>query len=173
MSPYEAGLGFAVKLNKGPFLRQALLREKKAKAALKAQAAASATTAPQRLEQQGGEEQDSGRGSRRVVATLVLQRKPKDPTAPDTVLPYGQEPVFRNGVLVGYVSSAGFGHSIGCAVLLTTIGPPTTPTTIGQPVVDKAWVEAGEYEVEIDGARHKASAMLRPAFDPKGERLKA
>ena len=77
--PFEAGLGFAVKMDKGEFGgRQALER---------------------RLEQ----------GLTRKLSCITLE----DPAA----VVMGKEPIRANGDVVGYVTSAGYGYSIGRCVV--------------------------------------------------------
>ena len=40
-------------------------------------------------------------------------------------------------------------------------------------MVDRAWVEAGRYEIEVANVRHPVSASLRPMYDPSSERVRA
>jgi 4-methylaminobutanoate oxidase (formaldehyde-forming) len=38
--------------------------------------------------------------------------------------------------------------------------------------LDADWVRAGEWEIEVAGRRHAATASLRPAYDPAGRRVR-
>ena len=75
------------------------------------------------------------------------------------------QPILRNGELVGYISSAGYGHTLGRAV-----GMGYVRNSQGQ--ADKAWIESGTYQVEISGKPWNVRISLQPAYDPKGDRIK-
>ena len=83
---------------------------------------------------------------------------------PDTVL-LGRETIYRNGLRVGWLSSGGYGYSIGKA-----IGYGYVRNSDG---VDPAFVLSGDYQLEIAGERRPATVSLSPFYDPKGERLRA
>jgi glycine cleavage system aminomethyltransferase T/glycine/D-amino acid oxidase-like deaminating enzyme len=79
-------------------------------------------------------------------------------------LMFHQEIVIRNGVVVGSVRAASYGHTLGGAVGLAEV--------TGDPV-DAAWLEEGEWEVEIAGKRYPAEVSLKPMYDPGMARIKA
>ncbi len=81
------------------------------------------------------------------------------------VLIYHDEPVYRDGVLVGRFASASYGHSLGCAVGLAWLSS-------SEPV-DADWLAAGSYEVEVACERTPVTVSLRPLFDPCNERVKS
>ncbi|RYB92272.1 FAD-dependent oxidoreductase [Nocardioides glacieisoli] len=83
---------------------------------------------------------------------------------PESLL-FHDEPIFRDGVLVGRVASAMYGHTLGGA---TALGWVTAPE-----VVARGWFEEGAYTVEVAGRRVPARASLRPLYDPKSERPKS
>ncbi|MFQ5773172.1 MAG: FAD-dependent oxidoreductase [Kiloniellaceae bacterium] len=78
---------------------------------------------------------------------------------------YHNEPIYRDGALVGYVTSGNYGHTLGRAVGLGYVRHPDG--------VDAAFIESGRYEIEVAGERFSAIASLRPLYDPKGERVRA
>jgi glycine cleavage system aminomethyltransferase T/glycine/D-amino acid oxidase-like deaminating enzyme len=78
---------------------------------------------------------------------------------------YGSEPIFRDGELVGYLNSGGYGHTLGGAVGLGNLEREEGVTA--------DFVESGTYEIEVMGVRHPAKASLRPLYDPKGERIRS
>lgn len=90
----------------------------------------------------------------------LLQFKLTDPEP----LLYHNEPVLRDGEIVGYLSSGGYGHALGAAIGLGYV------PCAGE---DAASVLASSYEVDVAGTRVKAEASLRPMYDPKSERAKA
>ena len=127
-TPFEAGLSFAVKLDKEvPFIgRDALL-----------------------------ERREAGIG-KRLAGFRLLDPGP---------LLYGHEPIYRNGDLVGDVTSAAYGHTLGAAVGLGYVNHPQAG--------DRDFILAGDYEIEVAGERVAAVASLRPFYDPGGERVRA
>jgi len=94
--------------------------------------------------------------TRRLVQVLLTDPEP---------LMYHAEPVLRDGTSVGYVRAASYGHTLGGAVGLAMV-------EAGEPV-DKAWLEAAPWEVEIAGRRYPATASLRPLYDPSNSKVKA
>ncbi|WP_298802129.1 FAD-dependent oxidoreductase [uncultured Lentibacter sp.] len=77
---------------------------------------------------------------------------------------YHNEPILRDGQIVGYLSSGGYGHTLGAA-----IGLGYVPCE-GQSAAD---VLASSYEIDVKGRRIKAQASLKPMYDPKSERVRA
>ena len=75
------------------------------------------------------------------------------------------EPIWRNGKMVGGLTSGNYGHFIGRATGLRYVKDADG--------VDAAYVEAQGFEIEIMGERCPAKASLRAPHDPKGERIRA
>ena len=124
----EAGLGFAVKPEKGDFIgRDAVLRKKEA-----------------------------------GLARRLMQFRLTDP---DAHL-HHNEPVLRDGQIVGFLTSGGYGHALGGAIGLGYV-PCTAP---GEAVAE---MKASAYQIEIAGRRYAAEVSLAPMYDPKSERVKA
>jgi glycine cleavage system aminomethyltransferase T/glycine/D-amino acid oxidase-like deaminating enzyme len=86
-------------------------------------------------------------------------------TNPEPLL-FHAEPIWRNGVAVGYIRAASYGHTIGGAVGLAMIDTGGVP-------LDQAWIDAGQWEVEVGAACHAAVASLAPMYDPKNLKIKA
>jgi 4-methylaminobutanoate oxidase (formaldehyde-forming) len=126
-TPLQAGLGFAVRLDKrAPFIgRDALLAQR-------------------------------DRPLDRRLAVFVLDD-------PEPLL-YHDEPVWRDGAMVGRITSAAYGHTLGRAVGL---GYVTNPDG-----VDAVFVETGRWEIEIACERVPARAQLTPPYDPKSARVR-
>ena len=121
----EAGLGFAIKPDKGDFIGRDAVLAKRA----------------------------SGL-SRRLV-----QFKLRDP-AP---MLYHNEPILRDGEIVGHLTSGGYGHALGASVGLGYV-PCETQSAVE--------VLASDYQIEIAGARHAAVASLKPLYDPTSARVR-
>ncbi|MGB0927906.1 MAG: GcvT family protein [Pikeienuella sp.] len=77
---------------------------------------------------------------------------------------YHNEPIVRDGEIVGFLSSGAYGHAMGAAM-----GMGYVPS-MGEKPAD---VLASRYEIEIAGVRVEAEASLKPFYDPKSERVKA
>jgi 4-methylaminobutanoate oxidase (formaldehyde-forming) len=67
--------------------------------------------------------------------------------------------VLRDGVPVGYVRAASYGHTLGGAVGLVMVEPKV--------VVDEAYLNGGRWEVDIAGKRYPAVVSARPLYDRK------
>lgn len=74
---------------------------------------------------------------------------------------YGDEPIYRNGILVGNTTCGSYGHTIGRSVGMGYVN--------SDEIVNLEFILSGSYEIEIAGSRFSATASLRPVYDPKGE----
>jgi dimethylglycine oxidase len=116
--PYEAGVGFAVKLAKGDFIgRDALLRRKD--------------------------------DVRRQLCALT--------TGAEIVM--GKEPVYSGSNCVGYVTSAGYGYTIGTGIAYAWL--PSASSAPGTPV-----------QIDYFGRRIDAVVAAEPLFDAAMTRLR-
>jgi 4-methylaminobutanoate oxidase (formaldehyde-forming) len=79
---------------------------------------------------------------------------------------YHNEPIWRDGELVGRISSAMFGHTVGRAVGLGYVRRADGPVTAD-------WLDAGRYEVEVANERFAGRASFRAPYDPTNERVRA
>ncbi len=89
----------------------------------------------------------------------MLQFKLTDPEP----LLYHNEPVLRDGEIVGYLTSGSYGHHLGGAMGLGYV-----PCKGEKP----ADILASTYEIDVMGTRVKAEASLKPMYDPSSERVK-
>ena len=92
---------------------------------------------------------------RRLVQVLLTDPEP---------LMFHAEVVRRDGRPAGYVRSASYGFTLGGAVGLAMIDA-------GEPI-DQAYLDAGEWTVEIGNRVYPAVASLRPMYDPRNERVR-
>ena len=74
------------------------------------------------------------------------------------------EVVRRDGVPVGYIRAASYGHTLGGSVGLAMIDA-------GEPL-DQAWIDGREWTVEVADRTYQAIASLRPLYDPSNARVK-
>ncbi|TGN73416.1 FAD-dependent oxidoreductase [Bradyrhizobium yuanmingense] len=106
-----------------------------------------------------------GRAFLEARRTQVPHRRLVQLAAPHAVpLMFGTEPVWRNGSLVGYLRSSGFGHTVGCGVGMGYLHCESGVTA--------EWLSQGRFEIEIAGEKHVAIASLRPFYDAKRTRVK-
>jgi len=90
----------------------------------------------------------------------LLQILVKDPNA----MLFHAEPVLRDGVPVGYIRAASYGHTLGGAVGLAMISADVP--------IDAKWIEAGRWEVQIANDKFPAIASLKPLYDAENKRVK-
>jgi len=93
--------------------------------------------------------------NKRLVQFLLQDPEP---------LMYHNEPIYRDGELVGYTSSAMYAHTLGASVALGYVRCDSG--------VDADYVNSGSYEIEVAGRRYSAKASLRPLYDPTSARVK-
>jgi dimethylglycine dehydrogenase len=91
-------------------------------------------------------EEQAGGGALRLVAFKV------DATDADAL---GDEPIWHDGNVVGWVTSGTFGHRVGASLALGYV-----PAAV-------AGEDAG-FEIEIIGERHRATRLAAPPYDPGG-----
>ncbi|WP_413875066.1 GcvT family protein [Albidovulum sp.] len=79
------------------------------------------------------------------------------------VMVYHNEPILRDGRIVGHLTSGAYGHHLGAAIgmgYLPCAGEGAEALT------------GSRYEIEIAGRRVAAEVSLRPLYDPDGERVR-
>ncbi|MCP4329347.1 MAG: FAD-dependent oxidoreductase [Alphaproteobacteria bacterium] len=77
----------------------------------------------------------------------------------------GRETIYRNGARAGWLSSGGWGYTIG-----TNIGYGYVRNADG---VDRDYLESGDYELEVATERVSCKLHLAPLYDPGMTRVKA
>ncbi len=129
-SPLQAGLGFAVAMDKnGGFIGKQALQQQKAQ------------------------------GLTRRLVQFALHDASK--------LLYHNEPIYRDGAIVGRISSGMFGHA-----LQKSLGMGYVEFGAAPGAGDAAQLLLGRYEIEVAGVRVGATPSLAPFYDPKSLRIK-
>ena len=77
---------------------------------------------------------------------------------------YHNEPILRDGQIVGHLSSGSYGHHLGGAVGMGYV--PCAGENADQ-------LLSSSFEIDVAGTRVTATASLKPLYDPTGERTKA
>ncbi len=82
---------------------------------------------------------------------------------PDTVL-IGRETILRDGQPVGYLTSGGYGYTVGAA-----LGYGYVRRAEG---VSEDWLTSGRYSLIVAGEEVPAEIALEPFYDPEGLRIR-
>lgn len=101
-------------------------------------------------------QKQAGPLTKQLVQILVEDPEP---------LMFHAELVLRDGVVLGYIRAASYGHTLGGAVGLAMIEADGV-------AIDQAFLDAGKWEVEIADRRYPARASLAPLYDPRNLRVK-
>jgi 4-methylaminobutanoate oxidase (formaldehyde-forming) len=81
---------------------------------------------------------------------------------------YHNEPIYRDGAIVGRISSGMFGHALG-----QSLGMGYVEFGSAAGAGDAAQLLSGKYEIEVAGVRVGATPSLIPFYDPKSLRIKS
>jgi dimethylglycine dehydrogenase len=96
-------------------------------------------------------EEKEGGGKLRLVSFKV------DAKDADAI---GDEPIWHDGKVRGWVTSGGYAHTAKTSIALGYVPKEIAAETEG-------------FEIEIIGERRKATRLSEPIFDPKGDRMRA
>ena len=121
-NPYEAGIGFAVRMDKGDFIGRDALTEFRAQ------------------------------GITRQLCCITLDN-------PEAVV-MGKEPIMDADRVLGYATSANYGHTIGRGIVYGYL--PIQYTEVGTSV-----------DILYFGERLPATVAREPLYDPRGTKMKA
>ncbi|MEM7169829.1 MAG: FAD-dependent oxidoreductase [Pseudomonadota bacterium] len=91
--------------------------------------------------------------SPRQIATLLFDD--------EAAVPLGNEPVYKNGKIIGKTTSATYGYRIQRPVALALVESSNLGGDQNRTV-----------QVDIAGQRYETQAQLEPAFDPAGKRMR-
>jgi 4-methylaminobutanoate oxidase (formaldehyde-forming) len=95
-----------------------------------------------------------------LTRRMVQLRLPGD-TAP---LLHHNEPILRDGIIVGSVTTGAWGHRISASLGMGYVS--------NENGVNEDWLASGTWEVEVAWKRYPAEVQLRPWYDPAGDRIK-
>jgi 4-methylaminobutanoate oxidase (formaldehyde-forming) len=99
---------------------------------------------------------DSGPLKYRMVQFLLEDPEP---------LLYGNEIIYRDGKIVGYLQTGTYGFTLGGAMGMGFVENESGATP--------EFIHGGNYEIDIAGVRYPARASLRPLYDPTNERVRS
>ena len=78
---------------------------------------------------------------------------------------YGNEIIYRDGKIVGYLQTGTYGFTLGGAMGMGFVENEDGATP--------DFINSGSYEIDIAEERYPAKASLRPMYDPKNERVRS
>ncbi|WP_135449045.1 GcvT family protein [Tabrizicola caldifontis] len=105
-------------------------------------------------------------GRQAVAAQLAegVKKRLATFTADPSVVLLGRETIYRNGQRVGWLSSGGYGHTVGKSIGMGYVRHPDGVT--------EDFVLSGSYELEVASERVPAQVTLAPLYDPLNHRVK-
>ncbi|MDJ0971705.1 MAG: FAD-dependent oxidoreductase [Kiloniellales bacterium] len=106
-----------------------------------------------------------GREALQAQAEAPLTKRLAGFTADPEVVLLGRETIYRDGERVGWLSSGGYGHTVG-----KSIGYGYVRNREG---VDRDYLLSGRYELEVATERVPCEIALQPLYDPQAARVKA
>ncbi|WP_436644177.1 GcvT family protein [Microbaculum sp. FT89] len=86
-------------------------------------------------------------------------------TVDPAIVLLGRETIYRDGERVGWLTSGGYGYTVGQSIGYGYVRNPDG--------VDAAYVTSGAYELEVATERVPARLFLQPLYDPAMSRVKA
>jgi glycine cleavage system aminomethyltransferase T/glycine/D-amino acid oxidase-like deaminating enzyme len=101
-------------------------------------------------------QKESGSFMRKRLVQFLLQ----DPEA----MLYHHEPILRDGVIVGHLTSGNYGHTLGGSVGLGYVEVEDDVT--------RDYLESGSFTIDVGGDHIPAKASLSALYDPKAERMR-
>jgi len=101
-------------------------------------------------------QKESGSFMRKRLVQFLLQ----DPEA----MLYHHEPILRDGVIVGHLTSGNYGHTLGGSVGLGYVEV--------EDEVTRDYLESGSFAIDVAGDHVPAKASLGAMYDPRAERMR-
>lgn len=83
----------------------------------------------------------------------------------DAPFVYHDEPIYRDGLLVGRVTSGAFGHALARHVALGYVESPDA--------FDTDYLQSGHFEIGIANETYQAQVSPEPLYDPKSSRVRS
>src|SRR5262249_35075209 len=106
-----------------------------------------------------------GRGALQAQARNKLPRLLAGFVADPSVVLLGRETIYRDGKRVGWLTSGGYGYTVGRPIGYGYVRDPENG-------VDRNMVLSGRYELEVATVRVPAEVFLEPLYDPTMSRIK-
>ena len=107
-----------------------------------------------------------GRAALEAQAAKKLPRLLAGFTTDPSIVLLGRETIYRDGKRVGWLSSGGYGYTVGRSIGFGYVRDPENG-------VDRDKVLSGRYELEVATERVPAVVFLDPLYDPSMSRIKS
>ena len=107
-----------------------------------------------------------GRDALEAQASKPLPRLLAGFTADPAVILLGRETIYRDGKRVGWLSSGGYGYTVGRSIGYGYVRDAENG-------VDRAGLLSGRYELEVATSRVPAEIFFEPLYDPEMSRIKS
>ena len=107
-----------------------------------------------------------GHAALEAQATKKLPRLLAGFTADPSIVLLGRETIYRDGKRVGWLTSGGYGYTVGRSIGYGYVRDPENG-------VDRDQVLSGRYELEVATVRVAAEVFLDPLYDPAMSRIKS
>jgi 4-methylaminobutanoate oxidase (formaldehyde-forming) len=107
-----------------------------------------------------------GRDALAAQGAKPLPRRMACFTADPNVILLGRETIYRDGKRVGWLSSGGFGYTVGKSIGYGYVREPEAGVT-------RDFVLSGRYELEVATERVPAEVTLDPLYDARNARIRA
>jgi sarcosine dehydrogenase len=107
-----------------------------------------------------------GRDALKAQSAKPLPRLLAGFTADPSIVLLGRETIYRDGKRVGWLTSGGYGYTVGRSIGFGYVRDPDNG-------VDRAGVLSGRYELEVATSRVPAEVFLEPLHDPTMSRIKS
>ena len=95
-------------------------------------------------------------GLKKRILTFTIER--------DDILLMHEEPIYRDGEMIGETTSGGYSPTLGKGIAMAVVHNAGG--------VNKAYIESGSYEIDVAGQRIPATPHLRAVYDPSGARMR-
>jgi sarcosine dehydrogenase len=106
-----------------------------------------------------------GRAALEAQAAKPLRRLLAGFTTDASIVLLGRETIYRDGRRVGWLTSGGYGYTVGRSIGYGYVRDPENG-------VDRDMVLSGDYELEVATIRVPAEVFLEPLYDPAMARIK-
>ena len=102
--------------------------------------------------------------ARRPPDAKLLIALALDDDSDQAPLMYHEEPIYRDGELIGSITSGMYGHRLDASIGMGYLENPEG--------ISDEWILQTNYEIEVEGQRVPAKVHLKPVYDPEGRRVK-
>ena len=97
----------------------------------------------------------------KTLAKRLIQFRVED----QDLISYHDDPIFRNGVYVGRTTGGMWSHTQDRCLTMAYLNNPSG--------VDQAWLDSGDWQIEIGPRRRPVTPSIRSFYDPKNQKVRS